>query len=167
MDVTLNFILVLSPSLCTLSFGKFTTHCFKCHLYVNDTWICTWSPIRLFMVTVSEAVVWHLKMWELEKNIRGGFLIYSFIDESAECYRHAWGHIFYLFILNFIYFLIQQVLISHPFYTHQCIHVNLNLPIHHTTTPTPCCFPPLVSIRLFSTSVSISVLQTGSSVPFF
>ena len=61
----------------------------------------------------------------------------------------------YLFIfLNFIYFFIQQVLISHPFYTHQCIHVNPNLSIHHTTTPTPRCFPPLVSILLFSTSVS-------------
>ena len=53
-----------------------------------------------------------------------------------------------------IYFFILQVLISHPFYTHQCIHVNPNLPIHHTTTHTCLCFPPLVSIRLFSTSVS-------------
>ena len=42
----------------------------------------------------------------------------------------------------FIYFFIEQVIISHPFYTHQCIHVNPNLPIHHTTTPTPCRFPP-------------------------
>ena len=33
-----------------------------------------------------------------------------------------------MFIYLFIYFLI-----SHPFYTHQCIHVNPNLPIHHTT----------------------------------
>ena len=56
--------------------------------------------------------------------------------------------------LNFIYFFIQQVLISHPFYAHQCIHVNPNLPIHHTTTTSPHCFPPLVSVRLFSTSVS-------------
>ena len=54
-----------------------------------------------------------------------------------------------------IYFFIQQVLISHPFYTHQCIHVNPNLPIHPTTTTiTRCCLSPLVSICLFSTSVS-------------
>ena len=58
-----------------------------------------------------------------------------------------------LFFLIFIFF-IQQVLISHHFYTHQCIHVNRNRPIHHTSTPTPHRFPPLVSIRLFSTSVS-------------
>ena len=65
----------------------------------------------------------------------------------------------FIYFLEFLYFilfifLIQQVLISHPVYTHQCIHVNPNLPIHPTTTPTPCHFPPLVSIRLFSTSVS-------------
>ena len=43
---------------------------------------------------------------------------------------------------------LQQVLISYLFYTQQCIHVNPNLPIH----PTP--LPPMVYIRLFSTSVS-------------
>ena len=62
---------------------------------------------------------------------------------------------FFLFEFYFIYFFIQQVLISHPFYTHQCIHVNSSLPIHHTTTTTPRCFPPLVSICLLSTSVSL------------
>ena len=58
------------------------------------------------------------------------------------------------FEFYFMYFFIQQD-ISHPFYTHQCIHVNPNRPIHHTTTPTPHRFPPLVSIYLFSTSVSL------------
>ena len=61
----------------------------------------------------------------------------------------------YFFEFYFIYCFIQQVLISHPFYTHQCIHINPNLPIHHTPTPTAHCFPPLVSIRLFSTSASL------------
>ena len=51
-------------------------------------------------------------------------------------------------------FFILQVLISHPSYTHQCVHVNPNRPIQHTTIPTPPRFSPLVSIRLFSTSVS-------------
>ena len=60
-----------------------------------------------------------------------------------------WIFKFYLFI----YLFIQQVLISYLFYTHQCIHVNPNLPIHPTTT-TALPLPPLVSIRLFSTSVS-------------
>ena len=63
-----------------------------------------------------------------------------------------------LFLKIFKYYLknffIQQVLIRHPFYTHQCIHVNPNLPVHHTPTPTPRRFTPLMSIRLFSTSVS-------------
>ena len=43
---------------------------------------------------------------------------------------------------------------SYLFYTYQCIHVKPNLPIQPSTTPLPC-FPPLVSIRLFSTSVSL------------
>ena len=69
------------------------------------------------------------------------------------------------FFLNLIYFFIQQVLISHPFYTQQCIHVNPNLPIHPTTHPGH--FPPFVSIGFFLYfCVSISALQTGSSVPF-
>ena len=61
---------------------------------------------------------------------------------------------FWIFEFYLIYFFIQQVLISHQFYTHQCIHVNPNRPIQNTTIPTPQRFPPLVSIRLFSTSVS-------------
>ena len=44
-------------------------------------------------------------------------------------------------------------LISYPFYTQQNIYVNPNLPIH----PAPP-LPPLVSIRLFSTSVSLFLL---------
>ena len=64
------------------------------------------------------------------------------------------GRRIFFFEFNFIYFFIQQVLISHPFYTHQCIRVNPNRPIHHTTSTTPRRFPPLVSIHLFSTSVS-------------
>ena len=74
---------------------------------------------------------------------------------------------FLIFKFNFIYFFIQQFLISHPFYTHQCIHVNPNHPIHHPT-PHPSRFPPLVSIRLVSTSVSQFLpCKSGSSVPFF
>ena len=69
---------------------------------------------------------------------------------------HCYFLFIYLFIFEFlIYFFLQQVLISHPFYTHQCIHVNPNCPIHHTPTPNPHCFPPMVSIRLSSTSVSL------------
>ena len=48
----------------------------------------------------------------------------------------------FLEFLNFILFFIQQVLISYPFYTYQCIHVSPNLPIHPTTTTTPATFPP-------------------------
>ena len=47
------------------------------------------------------------------------------------------------FEFYFIFF-VQQVVISHQFYTHQCIHVNPNLPVHPTTTPPPppATFPP-------------------------
>ena len=68
------------------------------------------------------------------------------------CQDHTVFFSFFEFYL--IYFFIQQVLISHQFYTHHYIHVSLNCTIHHTTTPTHRHFPRLVSIRLFSTSVS-------------
>ena len=68
----------------------------------------------------------------------------------------------------FLYFFIEQVLISHQFYTHQCIHVNPNGPIYHTTNPTPSRLSPLgVHMFVLYICVSISALQTGSSVPFF
>ena len=61
----------------------------------------------------------------------------------------------FIYIFNLILlFFIQHVLISYLFYTHQCIHVNPNLPIHHITNP-PTPLSPLMSIRLFSTSVSL------------
>ena len=75
--------------------------------------------------------------------------------------------ILFLFLL-FIYLCIQQVLISYQFYTHQCIHVNPNRPIQHTTIPTPLQLSPLgVHAFVLYICVSISALKTGSSVPFF
>ena len=47
---------------------------------------------------------------------------------------------------------IQYVLISYLFYTQQCIYVSPNIPTHRTL------FPPLVSICLFATSVSLFLL---------
>ena len=67
---------------------------------------------------------------------------------------HAFALFPHSFFKILLYFFIQQDLISHQFYTHQCIHVNPNLPIYHTTTTTPRRFTPLVSICLFSTTVS-------------
>ena len=73
---------------------------------------------------------------------------------------------FCLFVL--FCFFILQVLIRHQFYTHQCIHVNPNRPIQHTTIPTSPQFSPLgVHMSILYICVSTSALQTGSSVPFF
>ena len=81
---------------------------------------------------------------------------------------------FYLFIyLLLLYYYFFNVyffiyfLIGHPFYTHQCIHVNPNRPIHHTTTPTPLPLSPLgVHTFVLYICISISALQTSSSLPF-
>ena len=57
-------------------------------------------------------------------------------------------------ILNFIYFFIQQVLISHQFYTHQCIHVNRNRPIHPSLPSlSPCPQVHSLHLRLHSCPV--------------
>ena len=66
----------------------------------------------------------------------------------------------------YVYFLFI-FLISYPFYTDHCIHVNPNRPIHHTTTTTPLPVSPLgVHTFVLYICISISALQTGSSVPF-
>ena len=58
-------------------------------------------------------------------------------------------------------------LISHQFYTHQCIHVNPNHPVQHTTIPTPPWFSPLgVHTFVLYICVSTSALQTGLIMDF-
>ena len=63
----------------------------------------------------------------------------------------AYWEYFLIFKFYFIYFFIQQVFISYLFYTYCCIHVNPNSSHHYPRRH----FPPLVSIHLFSTSVSL------------
>ena len=59
-------------------------------------------------------------------------------------------------------------LISHQFYTHQCIHVNPNHPIQHTTIPTPPRFSPVgVHTFVLYICVSTSALQSGLYHIFF
>ena len=78
------------------------------------------------------------------------------------------NHMQYLFyILFYLFIFIQQVLISYLFYTYQCIHVNPKLPIHPTTTTHHPLSPLGVHTFVLYICVSISALQTGSSVPFF
>ena len=75
-----------------------------------------------------------------------GFLFFFFLEICDE-----------LYFCLFVCFFILQVLISHQFYTHQCIHVNPNRPIQHTTIPTPPQFSPLgVHISVLYICVSTS-----------
>ena len=93
--------------------------------------------------------------------------------EKKSQFLHSLLHLFpALFSLlakfRLSFFFILQVLIRHQFYTHQCIHVDLNRPIQHTTIPTSPQFSPLsVHMSILYICVSTSALQTGSSVPFF
>ena len=124
----------------------------------------------------------HLWIWRLLEPIPCGYqwmtvfvCIYVYVFIHSFMHRCMKAHVifFYLFIfritfLNFIYFFIQQVLISHQFYTHQCIHLNPNRPILHTTIPMPPQLSPLgVHTFVLCICVSTSALQTSSSVPFF
>ena len=95
---------------------------------------------------------------QLTGSLRGSLRGSLFPGDFPEC------HLFLKF--NFIYFFIQQVLISYLFYTHQCIHVNPNLPIQHPPPPPPLS-PLGVHTFVLCICVSISALQTDSSVPFF
>ena len=71
------------------------------------------------------------------------------------------GHLsFYLFI----YILYSSFFLVIYFIHISVYYVNPNLPIHPTTTPLH--FPRVHTFVLYI-CVSISALQTGSSVPFF
>ena len=59
------------------------------------------------------------------------------------------SHIGHYRVLSRVPRAIQQVLISYLFYIQQCEYVNPNLPIY------PSHLSPLVTIRLFSTSVTL------------
>ena len=65
----------------------------------------------------------------------------SLLQLLQGCVNYEPNFFFLMLQFYFIYFFIQQVLISHQFYTHQCLHVIPNHPIHHTP-PTPTAFPP-------------------------
>ena len=58
---------------------------------------------------------------------------------------------------------IQQLPTSQLFYTWQCLHVNLTLPIH-PTLPFPC---PCIHLFVLYVYVSTSALQIRSSMSFF
>ena len=81
------------------------------------------------------------------------FLLYSKVNQL---YRYIYpfffrfpSHLGHHRALSRIPCAIQQVLVTYLFYIQQCIYFNPSLPIH----PTPSV--PLVTIRLFSTSVSL------------
>ena len=113
--------------------------------------------VRSSKVSKSETLSWEAlgALWR-------HFRVFTTCENYYQQYTN--NYINYWYIL-FIFF-IQQVLISHPFYTHQCIHVNPNFPNHPTTT-TPPLSPLGVRTFVLYNCVSISALQTGSSVPFF
>ena len=56
---------------------------------------------------------------------------------------YTWDYTLSCFYIWFLLLGLIFFLISHQFYTHQCIHVNPNHPIQHTTIPTPPRFSPL------------------------
>ena len=68
----------------------------------------------------------------------------------------------YVRLVYFFFFFILQVLIRHQFYTHQCIHVNPNRPIQHTTIPTsPNLSAPRVSTLMSQSAVGLDMVNPG------
>ena len=76
------------------------------------------------------------KNWTLSHSPKEHTLNISFIFKHCSL-NFLFTSFFFLnfWILFYLFIFTQQVLISYPFYTCQCIHVNLNLPVHLTTTP--------------------------------
>ena len=124
-----------------------------------------------FLSNLSRLILWGLARWPSP---------YSWTSLILKMEKITWGFpsptlqyrcgpaTLIFFFSCFVCFFILQVLIRHQFYTHQCIHVNPNRPIQHTTIPTSLQFSPLcVHMSILYICVSTSALQTGSSVPFF
>ena len=137
-----------------------------CHLYIFFGELSVQIPCLFFLTR--RFVFYHLvlRVLYILSEYKSFFrhIIYKYFLLVYDFSFHSFKKIFF----NLIYFFIQQVLISHQFYTHQCIHVNPNHPIHHTTIPTPPRLSPLgVHTFVLYICVSTSALQTRSSVPFF
>ena len=137
----------------------------KCFLFSQDEWVtmsrgglregpgtCSLSILRAHVVGLLRNLMVMQKWRELA---------------GTNSVKLNWPYFFKNFKIKFNFF-IQQLLIRHQFYTHQCIYVNPNRPIHHTTTPTTPPLSPLgVHTLVHYICVSISALQTSSSEPFF
>ena len=84
------------------------------------------------------------------------FLLYSKVNQlyiyTYPLFFRLSSHLGHHRALSRVPCAVQQPLISSLVYTQQSIHVNLSLPVHPTSPP-----PTLVTISLFSTSVTISV----------
>ena len=98
------------------------------------------------MVCTEGNSVWknrmHVVLWMMALYSKDAYLRNNLTEPRLKRPQIAKTIFIYLFFWIFeFYFFIQQVLISYPFYTHQCIYVNPNLPIHHTTTTPTTTFP--------------------------
>ena len=69
------------------------------------------------------------------------------------------NNLLFFFFFNFILFIyfIQQILIRHQLYTHQCIHVKPNRPIHHTTTTTTTPRLSPLGVHTFVLYICVSI----------
>ena len=97
-----------------------------------------------------------IQSWVVQETITNGITWVGKFDWSWDYLRFRnLVCFFWIFEFYFIYFFIHQVLISYHF-----IHISvyMSIPISQFIPPPPRphtpCFPPLVLIRLFSTSVS-------------
>ena len=113
--------------------------------------ILSCNPFNIYRICSDAAFLTHdiviciISLLFLISLARGLLLLLFFLQGSQ-------GVFFFFELLNFIYFFLQQVLIVIHF-----IHISVyvSIPISQfNTPPPPCNFSPLVSIRLFSTSVS-------------
>ena len=94
------------------------------------------------------------------------FFLMSLANSLSILFTSSKDQLFVLFVFaivsffSFLFFFILQVLISHQFYTHQCIHINPNHPIQHTTIPTPPQFSPL-GVHMSVLYICVSTSEEG------
>ena len=103
-----------------------------CHFFITQSWNM-WDLWK--MLQLSGIKSWISGCFELHQHKK--------LKHKYDTTVYHWDYSFFFKFWILFYFFIQQVLISHQFYTHQCIHVNPTRPIYHPTMATPpATFPP-------------------------
>ena len=153
----------LNKSIGTIFPTTFAQFMSICHILVIFT---IFQTFIIIMVLIFVMVIWIFDVTITKRSQLTKVQRIAFCTNKVSFFSGCFLFFFFNFWILFNLFFYTTGSINHQFYTHQCIQVNPNCPIQHTTTTPPFSLLGVHTFVLYI-CISISVLQTGSSVPFF